>query len=176
MPRETDWLVEPAEPKHAIATPEPKTVPTDQGRIAPQTPRESSPGWFGVVVAVLVTIIAMRAVERINWPINDDQTDGEVVDIDRPHVLILVDPDKMNEGQASAAGWSGIVALTKDRGIAYREADADDDLSKVEPEFQAMRAKAAAAPSLTIAADGKLRTGPLPNGIEELKQTIESIE
>lgn len=167
-----DWLIErPAKPvAEPAAIPLPATV-----ELTELEPKPPGPNWLTILLACAVTFLIVRDFRPDIIPTPKPDDDSIVVDIEGTHALLLLDDDRSDQltaGQAAAANWSGVLDFAKSNAIKWRRYDAKDDLATVEPEFQALRKAAADPPSLTIARDKRVTTGPVPDGIEPLKAKL----
>lgn len=142
------------------------------------TPTGGGNNFAQIALAILIGFLVAREwVDRNIDPSPDDDT--VIVDELGDYVLFVIDDDKqdaLTKGQASAINWSGIKSLADSQDFSFRRVDVKSDLSKMEQVWQTMRNKSPNPPAMVVIDDGKLTAGPVPDGIEALKQVVESIQ
>lgn len=166
-----------------LSQPSPTHVDTIQSAPAPRqnlTRQSSTTNWLLIAVCCLLAfVIGSRFQGCDSSPFPDD--DKIVIDETGKFVLILEDKSeagqaRLTAGQKTALNSTMTQEQAESLGFAFRKLDAADDVSNMESIWQTLKGKAAEPPSMTAASDGRLTTGPLPDGVGEIKIALESIK
>jgi len=107
--------------------------------------------------------------------------DSVVIDESGKFALILQDKSeagqsRVTSGQATAINSTMTKDVAANAGFTLRILDVNDSTDKVEAIWKTLKDKAADPPSLTVTSNGRMRSGPLPDGVGEIKSALESIK
>lgn len=148
----------------------PPAAPTASSAAAP-----SRINWTTLALACVVAFFVFRELRgHIPGPTPDD---GQVVNVEGRHALILVDESesgqsKLTRDQAAAINSIQVEQAAEELGFDYQNYDVGEDLRTAAKAWKDLAAIAGPPPSLTIAIDGKATTHP----ITSKQQVIETIK
>jgi hypothetical protein len=173
-----DWLND--VPTSQVDEPSLAVSPSPLPLITHSRPQRSNPFWI-LAICVLAFWLGMNFDGCKVSPVPTPDDDTVVIDDDGKFVVILKDgsedgQSKLSKNQSLAIRSTDVSDWCRDNGFDFRIIDVDDKVTTMEPIWGTLKGEASPAPSLTVAIDGKVTTGDLPDGIEATIEALESLQ
>lgn len=146
-----------------------------------QPASEPKPNWSMIALLCVVSFFVGTKIDGCDGPGPRPDDDSIVIDEQGSYALILQDVSeagqaKLTPGQKTAINSTSTLATAEDLGFDLRIMDKNDEIDLMESVWSTLRSKATPPPSLTVAHNGQLITGPLPEGVEGVRAALESIK
>lgn len=150
-------------------------VAVPQSVVERPAPANHRPNWLLIAMAAVIAFLLFLQFGRGPSPTPDPTPD---VDIAGRYMLLLVDeskPDQVSKDQAPVLNSVKIADWCDEHDVKYRRLDERSDDSLIEDVWKQMKKVASDPPSMTTLADGKVKTQPVPDGIDATLAELEKV-